>query len=78
LYKAEKVPESGGTMLERAVNLKKRNLEPTKGNRFLSLQVDDLSQMAKDVTSTEGRAVRSGEKGMVLKLDYEKAYDRVS
>jgi hypothetical protein len=37
-------------MLERAVNLKKkRNLEPTKGNRFISLQVDDLSQMAKDV-----------------------------
>jgi hypothetical protein len=37
-------------MLERAMNLKKkRNLEPTKGNRFLALKIDDLSQMAKDV-----------------------------
>jgi hypothetical protein len=37
-------------MLERAMNLKKkRNTEPTKCNRFLALQIDDLSQMAKDV-----------------------------
>jgi hypothetical protein len=37
-------------MLERAMDpKKKRNLKPMKGNRFLALQTDDLSQLARDI-----------------------------
>jgi hypothetical protein len=57
-------------MLERAVNLKKkRNLDPTKGNRFLSLQVDDLCQMTKDVNNkvdSEGSGQDSILKKMIM------------
>jgi hypothetical protein len=56
----------GDSMLQRATNLKKKkkNLEPVKGNRFASLQIEDLSQMANDINIRVGNS--RGDKDRIL------------
>jgi hypothetical protein len=45
---------SGGTMLEKAMELKMRRNEPLKGNSFVVLQNDSLNQIALDVNVVIG------------------------
>jgi hypothetical protein len=45
-----RVQDQGGTIFEKAVNLKKKkNLEMVKGNKFAPLQLDALNDLSKDV-----------------------------
>jgi hypothetical protein len=51
----KKISESWGTMMQKAIELKKKkNLEPLKGNIFAPLQCDDLDVMSMDINIKVG------------------------
>jgi RNase adaptor protein for sRNA GlmZ degradation len=61
-----KEENNGVTMLQRAMELKKKNLEPLKGNAFASLHTDNLCRIASDVSLKLGTT--SAEMDFILKI----------